>query len=61
MQETRLQSRDMEEILLKIAYFIDITDKWVWKPPCCPKSDFQPATQLTRSLRKINTAMTRTT
>lgn len=61
MQETRLQSRDMEEILLKIAYFIDIIDKWVWNPPCSPKSDFQPVSQITRSLCKIYTAMTRTT
>lgn len=47
MQETRLQSRDMEKILLKIAYFIDITDKWVWNPPYSPKSDFQPVSQIT--------------
>lgn len=61
MQETRLQSRDIEEILLKIAYFIDITDKWVWNTPCFPKSDFQPVSQITHSLRKIHTAMTRIT
>lgn len=61
MQETRLQSRDIGEILLKIAYFIGITDKWAWNPPCSSKFDFQPVSQIIRSLHKIYTTMTRAT